>query len=163
MFTPPLLLSKKTKGKKKNRGVFEYKFNIILTNISLPIKITGHDFNVRCIFLPEFFNIRTWPGTPLRTQNGVFLYFPWIVFHMALMGIHMNHHVAIVSQCLLVLLPHGMCPAREQMGLCTTAHAKYKSLKAVLTAQLTPPVDLGLWALLSPQPPRQTLGHIEPS
>lgn len=63
------------------------------------------------------------------------LFFIWLLWEF------MNRHVAIVSQCLLVLLPHGMCPAREQMGLCTTAHAKYKSLKAVLTAQLTPPAQ----------------------
>lgn len=51
----------------------------------------------------------------------------------------------------------------EQMGLCTTACAKEKSLKAVQTAQPAPPVDLGLYAVLTPQPPRQTLGHTEPS
>ena len=43
---------------------------------------------------------------------------------MALAGIHMNRQVAIVPQCLLVLLPHGVCPAGEQMDLCTTAHAE---------------------------------------
>lgn len=47
---------------------------------------------------------------------------------MALIGIHMNRHAAIVPQCLLVLLPHGMCPAREQMGLCTTAAAAAAAL-----------------------------------
>lgn len=89
-----------------------------------------------CLFLPELFNVRTWEPimwiymwTPLRTQYGVlFLYFPWIFFLMDLMGIHMILHVAMIPQWSLGfnLLPHGMCPTREQRGLCTVARAKYK-------------------------------------
>lgn len=105
--------------------------------------------------------------TPLRTQYRVFFIFSLNFFLTALMGIHMNFHVAIKPQCCLGfnLLPHGMCPTREQMGLCTITHAKYK--KSEGSADY--PVDSTderqsscLTLFLSVHnPTRQTLGQIE--
>lgn len=89
--------------------------------------------------------------TPLRTQYRVFFIFSLNFFLTALMGIHMNFHVAIKAQCCLGfnLLPHGMCLTREQMGLCTINMLNIKSLKAVLTTQLTLQMNFSLHALLS--------------
>lgn len=128
------------------------------------MKIKWHDFNVICICLPELFNSGTRPEKPilwvcvwtsLRTLYGVFLCifleFKWISFLMALMGIHMDLHIAIIPQCSLSynLLPHG-CVLPESRWPCALWHIlNIKSLKAVLTVQLPLPMNLSLWALLS--------------
>jgi len=60
-----------------------------------------------------------------------FVYFPWFTVHfylMALVGIHMKFHVAIIPQH-YNLLPNGMCPTREQMGLCIVAHAEIQKVQ----------------------------------
>ena len=75
-------------------------------------------------------NLWTCIWTPFRIQDGVrFIYFFFeFFFPMAPMGIYMNFHVAIVPQCSVGFssLRLGMCPAREQMGLCAGTHAKCK-------------------------------------
>lgn len=47
---------------------------------------------------------------------------------MALVGIHRKVHVAIKPQR-YNLLPNGMCPTKEQMGLCIVAHVEIQEVK----------------------------------
>ena len=72
--------------------------------------------------------------TSFRALYGVFCVLPlnqstfFFFFLSVLIGIHTNLQIVIIPHRSLSynLLPHGMCPTREQMGLCTVAHTKYK-------------------------------------
>lgn len=80
----------------------------------------------------------------------IFLEFKCIPFLVALMGIHMDLHIAIIPQRSLSynLLPHG-CALPESRWPCALWHIlNIKNLKTVLTVQLPPPMNLSLCALL---------------